>query len=136
MSRARLSLKRFGLVLVSIGLVGAPTARAETKPLQHLPADVASVSLAWVALPQAMAEVTQEQGLFAGLSWGALKGSSDAVRRVLRVVDQDSSRPRPTPDSGGQGFLQEDRRLAWLNPPLEDARGTSRQEPAWLRYAF
>ncbi|MBI3083141.1 MAG: hypothetical protein HYY90_02080 [Candidatus Omnitrophica bacterium] len=118
--------------------VSWPQVALAAQPLKQLPEDVVSFSLAWVALPQAVVEVTKEHGPLAGASWGLVKGSSEVVGRVLDLVDEDSSferttqLPRPQ-DASAQG--NEARSPAWLNVNEIESR-QARREPALLRYTF
>lgn len=118
-------------VLVGMGL---PQVGFAEQPLKQLPEDVMSVSLAWVALPQAVVEVTKDRGPLAGASWGVLKGSSEAVGRVVNLLDASPAAERRSRD-------QVERHASAVSSPgwlgLDDG-GSRRahQEPALLRYTF
>jgi len=98
------------------------------QPVERLPKDVVSFSLAWVALPQTMAEVTKDYGPLVGASWGVVKGSSEAAARIVNLMDEAPSATRPRQS-------ETDRSPAWLN--IENGRSRRmRREPALLRYTF
>lgn len=125
---------RWGFGVAALATVMLSQAGFAEQPLKRLPEDVVSFSLAWVALPQAMAEVTKEHGPLAGASWGILKGSSEAVGRVVNLLDAS-----PAAERLAQARAEQDALAAsspsWLN--LGD--GGSRRahhEPALLRYTF
>lgn len=112
-------------VLASVGL---PQVGLAEQPLEQLPKDVASFSLAWVALPQTMAEVTKDHGPLVGASWGVVKGSSEAAARIVNLMDEAPSAIRPRQS-------ETDRSPAWLN--IDNSRSRRmRREPALLRYTF
>lgn len=104
------------------------------QPLKQLPEDAVSFSLAWVALPQSMVEMTKDHGPVAGVSWGVLKGSSEAVGRVVNLLDAS-----PASERRAQARAEQDAFAtsspSWLN--LDDGRSRkARHEPALLRYTF
>lgn len=111
------------LGIAALAVASGPQAAFAEQPLKQLPEDVVSFSLAWVALPQAMVEVTKDDGPLAGASWGIIKGSSAAVERVTGLMDGETANgnERPSP--------------AWLNLNNAGSR-QSRHEPALLRYTF
>lgn len=118
-------------------MVRLPAVRAE-QPLTQLPDDVASLSFAWVALPQTMAEVTEEQGPLAGVTWGLVKGSSDVMERVVSLTDSNASFERSTQTRPPQTVPLSnatDQLSAWMNGN-DGSSHQPHQESAWLRYAF
>jgi hypothetical protein len=116
------------LGLAALAVASGPQVGFAEQPLKRLPEDVVSFSFAWVALPQAMAEVTEDHGPLAGASWGVVKGSSEAVARIVNLVDEEPSASRvPRGET--------DRSPAWLNIDNGRSRST-RREPALLRYTF
>lgn len=126
------------LCMVALALVSLPQVGFAEQPLTQLPDDVASFSLAWVALPQAVIEVTKGQGPLAGVSWGVIKGSSEVVGRILNLVDENPSFARTIQTPRSQGVVaygDEARSPAWLNVDHGESR-QARHEPALLRYTF
>lgn len=128
----------WGLGVTVLAVMGLPQVGFAEQPLEQLPEDVASFSLAWVALPQSVAEVTKDHGPLAGASWGVIKGSSEVMGRVVNLMDAS-----PASERRAQARSEQDARAhrattsspAWLN--LRD-RGSrqARHEPAFLRYTF
>ena len=96
-----------------------------------------SVSFAWVALPQAVVEVTKDHGPLAGISWGLIKGSSEVVARVMSLVEKEPSfeGTTQTPPSQDVFAHRDDGRLSWLNLQDGGAREVHR-EPVLLHYTF
>ena len=119
------------LTLVALVVLSA-VSRVQTgfaeQPVERLPKDVVSFSLAWVALTQAMAEVTKDHGPLVGASWGVVKGSSEAAARIVHLMDEAPSATRPRQ-------RETDRSPAWLN--IDNGRSRRmRREPTLLRYTF
>ena len=117
---------KLGIAALAVGS-GSQAVFAE-QPLKRLPEDVVSLSFAWVALPQTMAEVTKDHGPLAGASWGVVKGSSEAAARVVNLMDEAPSATRPHQ-------RETDRSPVWLNLDNGHSRST-RHKPALLRYTF
>lgn len=117
------------LGIAALAVASGPPAGFTEQPLTQLPEDVVSFSFAWAALPQAVVEVTKDYGPLAGVSWGVLKGSSEAVGRVVNLMDQAPSGQHVLAHGG------EARSPAWLNLRGRASR-QARHEPALLRYTF
>lgn len=136
---ARRWMRQAGLWgLAVVGLAALPGIEAAEPSVDQLPKDVASFSLAWVALPQAMVEVTRNHGPLAGASWGVVKGSSDVIARVADLAEVDASFEGETPRAErptAAAYSQDNQFAAWLDQQEIGARDTRRQ-PALLRYAF
>ena len=130
MWRAQRWVRDAGVLGITVlAAVSLPQAAFTEQPLKQLPEDAVSFSLAWVALPQAVVEVTKEHGPLAGASWGVIKGSSEIVERVVSLTDQAPSGQYVSTHGG------EARSPAWLNLRDQESHQV-RHEPALLRYTF
>lgn len=124
MRRSRQLVQRgWALGIAALAAISLSQVGLAEQPLKQLPEDVVSFSLAWVALPQAMVEVTKDDGPLAGASWGVIKGSSAVVERVMGLMD------------GKTADRDEHPSPAWLNLTNAGSR-QSRHESALLRYTF
>lgn len=129
----RMARHRRGFGMVVLATIALTQAAFAEQPLKQLPRDVTSVALAWTELPQAMVEVTHDDGPLAGMSWGLLKGSSEAVGRVVSLLDQGPASERLVPP--GSVRIEPRRSPAWLNAGEWGTRHAQR-EPVLLRYTF
>jgi hypothetical protein len=116
------------LGIAALAVASGPQVAFAEQPLKRLPEDVVSFSLAWVALPQTMVDITKEHGPLAGASWGVVKGSLEAAARIVNLMDEAPSATRPRQS-------KTNRSPAWLNIDSSPSRG-ARREPALLRYTF
>lgn len=124
MRRSRQLVQRgWALGIAALTAISLAQAGFAEQPLEQLPEDVVSFSLARVALPQMMVEVTKDHGPLAGASWGVIKGSSAVVERVTGLMD------------GETADRDERHSPAWLNLNNAGSR-QPRHEPALLRYTF
>lgn len=72
--------------LVGLVLMSAPLAFAEDRPLKQFPADVARWSTLWMAIPQQMMVVGQEQGPLAAVTVGPTQGAAAMVESTGHEV--------------------------------------------------
>ena len=73
-------------LIVSVVLVTAPMAQAESRPLAQLPADVVRWSTLWMAIPEQMYEVGQEEGPLSAVTWGPAKGTAKFIDSTAKEV--------------------------------------------------
>lgn len=87
MSHMRRSVRQFVIVGGLVGIVGGlPSVFAASKPLEKLPVDLMRWSTLWVAIPKSMAEVGQDDGPLAALTWGPVKGTAVLVESTTKEV--------------------------------------------------
>ena len=77
---------RVGLMAVGVWLAGMGIAVAGGQPIGQLPVDVARWSTFWIAVPNEMADVGQEYGPLAALTWGPIKGTAHMVQSVAKEL--------------------------------------------------
>lgn len=128
----------WALGIAVIAGVSLPQVGFAEQPLKQLPDDVASFSLAWVALPQTMVEVAKDHGPLAGASWGVVKGTSEVAGRVLNLMDESLAFEHRAQTESDQNLLAHDDGAplpAWLNMDNGESRKVQ-HKPALLRYTF
>ena len=75
-----MSWRIIGMVIAVGALCGMATVGAEEPPpITQLPSDMAHLAVAWVAVPQHMYTVAQDEGPLMGLTVGTVEGSSAMV---------------------------------------------------------
>jgi len=94
-------MKRFlfaGVIVLAMFVSRGDQVFADARPIQQLPADVMRWSTLWIAIPGSMAQVAQEHGPLAAVTWGPAKGTMAFVQSTAKEVwdparlDKDSGR--------------------------------------------
>jgi hypothetical protein len=87
----RMSASRAAVVGAVLGVLlaaGSQPLCAEGRPIRQLPADVGQLATVWVAVPRAMAAVTQDDGPVLGMTVGAVEGTSHMVEDAVSYLTE------------------------------------------------
>ena len=92
-----------GFIGVLLCVAGRLATAEEPPSITNLPKDLAHLATAWVAVPQAMYQVSRDAGPMQGLTVGTVEGSERMVRRTVTYLtsgyfdhspaDEDETRP-------------------------------------------
>jgi len=95
-------MKRFIVFLLIVGLVFSLTAPAYADgPVKKLGRGVANVVTSPFEIFKGMGDTTDEQGIFAGLTWGLFQGTVNLVKRAAVGVFEIATFPIPIPEDYG-----------------------------------
>ncbi len=86
------------MVVVALVLTFTGAAYAEDGPLKKLGRGVANVITCAFQLPKGIGDAHDENGIFAGLSWGVVLGTFNVVKRALVGVYEIATFPIPLPE--------------------------------------
>ncbi|MFH1552405.1 MAG: exosortase system-associated protein, TIGR04073 family [Candidatus Omnitrophota bacterium] len=111
-------MKKFVAILIVAGLVLALTSPAYAgDAVKKLGRGLANVATSPLELFQGMGDAKTENGIFAGLTWGILKGTVDVVTRAAVGVYEIATFPIPMPK--GYDPILKDPEFILEKEPLE-----------------
>jgi len=91
-------MKRIVLVLIVVSLLFSFTSSGYAdNAVKKLGRGIANVILCPFGLPQGMGEAQDENGIFAGFTWGLLKGTLNIAERAVVGVYEIATFPIPLP---------------------------------------
>ena len=92
-----------GLTVATVGAWCALAAAEEQRSITQLPRDVAQLALGWMAVPQTMYDVAQDEGALAGVTVGTVEGSGRMVTQAVTYLTSgyhDPARPNEPRPAG------------------------------------
>ena len=90
-------MKKALVLFIAIILLLSYQALAADGPVKKLGRGVANVATCPLELPKGMGDANAESGIFAGMTWGVLKGAFDTVKRCAVGVYEVATFPVPIP---------------------------------------
>ena len=85
------------VLLAIIFILSVPAAHAENGPVKKLGRGLANVVTCPFEIFKGMGDANAKDGIFAGLTWGVLKGTVDTVKRGVVGVYEMATFPVPIP---------------------------------------